>query len=220
MAERGWKRDGSTPALPVAGRESSTASSDLLDYASPRAVFADLMAAALQTLRASPSPLAVSYLIGLLDLQLRSPDPDPPRLADVLLTAISEDECGQTSRLRDVGDRALFVSGFFGESLHRCVVGLDYYTEVGRMAYDRLSTQFANSGDDRGWRELFRELADDFGAFVELLAEVAGRSRPHAPFDLLEVYARYVETGSRRDQSLLIRNGLIPLPADSLRRWQ
>ena len=87
-------------------------------------------------------------------------------------------------------------------------------------AYSCLSNQLCRSADDNGLRTLFEELADEFGSFVELLAEVGGRTRLEAPLDLLSVYDRYVETGSIGDRARLVRLGLVPPPAESLRRWQ
>lgn len=199
----------------------ASASPSELGCAATRVVFADLVAAGIRALGTSPSPLAVSYLIGLLDLQVRSPEVVAmPRLAEALLAGISDGECAQISRLRELGDRALFMSGFFGEGLRRNATDVDCYQDVGRTAYDRLSAQFARSGDDCGWRELFRELADEFGAFVELLAEVGGRTRRDAPVDLLRIHDRYLRTGSERDRRLLIRHGMVPHSVASAGRWQ
>lgn len=192
-----------------------------LELSSPRSVFADLLAGALRTLGTRPSPLAVSYLIGLLELQVRSPTAgEAPSLAEDLLGAIAEGGKTQILRLRELGDRALFISGFFGESLQRRVVDLEYYGDVGRTAYSRVSTEFGRSQDARGWHELFQELADEFGAFVDLLAEVGSQTRPLGTVNLLCVYDRYVETGCERERAKLIRAGLIPLPPEGLRGCQ
>lgn len=202
-----------------------------LDCTSPRAVFAELMAGALRTLGTRPSPPALSYLIGLLDLHVRAPDDarslerdrtptHTDGLTDGLLSVLAEGGPDQTSRLRELGDRALFVSGFFGESLRRSVAGLAHYREVGRTAYGRLSSQLACSSSDCARPELFQELADEWGAFVELLAEVAERTRPEAPVDLLGACDRYIETGSERDRARLLRRGVFLPPANTLRRRQ
>ena len=177
MAEHSRKMHRSGRAEPVP-ENGDPATRVQLETTSPRAVFGDLIAQALRALGSSPSPSAIGYLIDLLELQIRAPTvhaPDEvgtPTLAEALLTAISEGGCAQPSRLRDLGDRALFVSGFFGESLGSSEVGLEYYGDVGRTAYGRLSNQLCRSADNDGLRTLFEELADEFGSFVELLAEV------------------------------------------------
>lgn len=42
--------------------------------------------------------------------------------------------------LKDVGDTALFLCGFFSESLNRKIIDERYYHDVGKMAYDRLDS--------------------------------------------------------------------------------
>jgi len=42
--------------------------------------------------------------------------------------------------LKDVGDTALFLCGFFSESLNRKIIDERYYHEVGKMAYQRLDS--------------------------------------------------------------------------------
>jgi len=42
--------------------------------------------------------------------------------------------------LKDVGDTALFLCGFFSESLNRKIIDEKYYHEVGKMAYERLDS--------------------------------------------------------------------------------
>ncbi len=54
-------------------------------------------------------------------------------------------ECGHMSKasqrreFRDIGDTALLLCGFFSESFNRKIVDLNYYHEVGKVAYSRLN---------------------------------------------------------------------------------
>jgi hypothetical protein len=54
-------------------------------------------------------------------------------------------ECGHMSKvsqkreLRDIGDTALLLCGFFSQSLNRKIVDLNYYHDIGKMAYRRLN---------------------------------------------------------------------------------
>ena len=200
-------------------------SASAIECSSCRELFLELIAGALDALHAKPSTLAVSYLVDLLDGQTRSPEPAASdcegtgTLAEAFLTAQSETGTMRAMRLRNVGDRALFVAGFFGESLETSVVGLDYYGEIGSAAYANLSASLVPRASD-GFRALFGELAADFSGFVEVLAEVGGKTRGDQPVDLLRLYQRYVRTGSRRDLAQLLRRGLRPPPAEMLRQWQ
>ncbi len=55
-------------------------------------------------------------------------------LATILLEAMQKDRQGRARELRRLGDTALYVSGFFGDSLARSVAGIDYYIEMGERA--------------------------------------------------------------------------------------
>ena len=41
--------------------------------------------------------------------------------------------------LKKLGDRSLYISGFFADSLQRKVVDVDYYAEMGGVAYGALA---------------------------------------------------------------------------------
>jgi hypothetical protein len=45
---------------------------------------------------------------------------------------------GQIRLLKDVGDTALMLCGYFNESLNKKIVDQKYYQDIGRMAYNRL----------------------------------------------------------------------------------
>jgi len=179
--------------------------------ASTRELFGELLSEATTELGSRPSPLAQGYLVDLLDTRVRarrpgaSPEPAACTLAESLVEALLADGAARRTRLRALGDRALFDAGFFGDHLRRKPVGVSYYADVGSTAYSRLSQGTGSA--------LFGELASGFLEFVELLAEVGERARGARSADLLRLYARYQETGSPRDRSRLIRRGLIlPTP--------
>ena len=73
--------------------------------------------------------------------------------------------------LKTMGDSALFVSGFFQDSLEGRLVDADYYRALGGSAYARLSREhdpLSGFGS-----EVYSELAARFGEFADLLAEIA-----------------------------------------------
>jgi hypothetical protein len=189
---------------------------------STRDLFRALVGEARDELGQRPSPLATGYLVDLLDARVRSSGPAadssgartmPATLAEGLVEALLVEGSSRWSRLRALGDRALFDAGFFGESLRRRAVGIDYYSDIGRTAYLRLSAAPDPGDPAQMGREappdLFHELAQHFADFVELLAEVAERARGRKQVDLLRLYERYRETGSWRDRDRLLRHGLI-----------
>jgi hypothetical protein len=189
-----------------------------LGVASARAVFAELLGGALDRLGVQPSPMAAAYLIELLDAQLRVPEsqllPDPVRPEAVPIDA-GVDAVTRVDCLRQLGDRALFVAGFFCDSLRRSWLGRDAYREIGCGAYTTLARALGSPARADLWPQLFEELADCFGEFTEVLAEVGDRACPPTASDLPAIYARYVATGSARERRRLLRLGcyLPPLAA-------
>ena len=191
----------------------------LIDHGTPRALFSELLAGALERTRVEPSPLAASYLVGLLAERVREApaapsDPAAPEtLAEGLLQARLAAGAARIGCLRRLGDRALFVAGFLGDSLERRPTGLAYYRDAGRLAYAELSSELRRARPDHGGHptapvpELFEELADRFPEFTEVLTEVGDRSRMAAAGGLEALYARFLRSGSERDRRRLVRRG-------------
>jgi hypothetical protein len=190
-----------------------------VDRGSPRDVFAELVTGAVRATRPPPTELAVQYLVELLSGRLRAARVagDEPTLGEELLKARLESGSARTRRLHALGDRALFVSGFFGDSLRRSLVDLGYYREIGRAAYADVASDLSLREAARAWQRLFQELADRFRDFVDVLAEVGERARPGGSVELLRLYERYLETGSSRDRRRLLALGL--MPPDRRRHW-
>jgi hypothetical protein len=188
----------------------------LIERTTPRAVFAELLASVLGESRVRPSPMAIAYLIELLDSRVRTPATasegaaEEATLAEDLLAAQLDAGSARLRRLRDLGDRALFIAGFFGDSLSRSVVDIDYYGDVGRAAYANLAESLACQVREATWTGLYVELAQRFDEFVDVLAEVGDRTRCGGSEDLLRLYERYLRTGSLRDRLRLLRRGQVP----------
>ncbi len=197
----------------------------LLD-ASVRGLFETLVAGALAATRTQASPPVVRYLVDLMGERVRVDLPQgeasgaEPTLAEALLEARQERGPASIPRLRALGDRALFVSGFFGESLSRSLVDIDYYGDVGRIAYGELAAILGRRLGDRSFSELYEELADRFLQLVDVLAEVSDRTCGGKAPDLLRIYERYLRTGSPRERQRLLRRGLAPPEPRRVRFWQ
>lgn len=183
-----------------------------LDTRPARAVFAELVAGALAACRLEPTPEARAYLGELLwdHLAADAPHgaPGEETLGETLLRARLERGPRRLGRMRVVGDRALFASGFFGDRYARCEVDLDYVRDVGRVAYADLARGLAAGA--RVWARLYEELAECFVDFADALAEIAEAGRCGPPVEVLRIYERFLRTGSRRDRRRLLRLGHLP----------
>jgi hypothetical protein len=194
-----------------------------LDRSAPRAVFAELLAGVLNRVSRQPSPMAIAYLLELLEERVFE-NPSglgaERTLAEALLNA--QRDCGaeRIRRMRGLGDHALFVSGFLADSLLGGAVDADYYQQIGCSAYADVVSGLRGQGEAGNWARLYRELEERFGDFAEILAEVGDRTRSERPRNLLGVYDRYLRSGSARDRDLLLRAGYMPPDRSGLRWWQ
>ncbi len=124
-------------------------------------------------------------------------------LALILLRALEKDRAQRIRELRRLGDTALYVSGFFGDSLARSVAGVDYYISMGERAYGALA-----EGGARGEGDVFAELSDRFEQFVDVFAEIAELSNLRSDRGLVRLYERYLTTRSVRVAELLRQRGV------------
>jgi hypothetical protein len=185
-----------------------------IDLAAPRALFAELLAGALDQTLPAPTPVAIAYLVDLLDARVRAASPGPcafetpQTLLAGRLAAPHGTSTARLLELRRLGDAALFVAGFFAESLGREPFGPVPTCEAGRRAYAALSAALARVARERTWTWLYEELADRFCDYADLLAEVGDRTRGGSP-PRAAAYSRFLATGSPRERRRLIALGVL-----------
>jgi len=75
-------------------------------------------------------------------------------------------------QLKDAGDSALYVAGYFHESLSRSQLDLDYYVQLGGTAYFKLSQLLQAPNTKTRLVIVFRELGAQFVRFVHVLQDV------------------------------------------------
>jgi hypothetical protein len=109
-------------------------------------------------------------------------------------------------RLKRIAETTLYVSGFFASSLNRKLINQSYYTQVGSMVYANLSSI---SGFDKQ-SELYLHLSDHFIDYVDVLTEVSHKANIQKNSDILELFGRYVDVGSKWAEKQLIQSG-VPL---------
>ncbi len=115
--------------------------------------------------------------------------------------------------LQRLGDVALFIAGFFADSLNHKAVDVDYYSRMGGTAYGVLAGLPARSLRDAALIAVFEELAEKFVDFVDVLNEVAQQARVFDQQDILRLYELWVRTGSRRAADKLRELGVQPAAA-------
>ena len=188
--------------------------SDLVRDETPMEFFREQLEKAMEHQKVSTSAFTEYYLVNLLsacvhgDLPPAEPGFDETPLAVLYVRAVQSSRAERTRLLRAMGDTALFVSGFFADSLSRGLVDLGYYKAMGGQAYARLSREDSALGVGS---TVFSELAGRFGEFADVLAEVSEQSHLSTNQSVVRLYERWVQTGSRRAAALLAERGIAPM---------
>ncbi|MCB0307828.1 MAG: hypothetical protein KDD48_00535 [Bdellovibrionales bacterium] len=111
---------------------------------------------------------------------------------------------------KQIGDRSLFVSGFFSDSFLRKVIDMDYYISMGGQAYRFASDLVEDQYKDKLFPEVFEELSDKFANLVDLMAEISEMSGlTKKDEDLMRLYERWMFTKSKRLYDKLKSHGIM-----------
>ena len=188
--------------------------SNLRDY------FRESIDAAIDRQGVRVDPHATHYVVNLLTIFSRSEElyedhgdsyglrPLALMLADAATAQTAEQ---RSFSLQRIGDVALFIAGFFADSLAHRLVDLDYYIHMGGTAYGSLSDEIRGTARGRAMGDVFRELARKFQLVVDVLNEVRDAARQSSDIDVLRTYEVWLKTGSRRAETLLRQYGIVPI---------
>ncbi len=135
-------------------------------------------------------------------------------LAELLLKASSSEVGVRIELLKRLGDSALYISGFFGDSLERKIVDIDYYIEMGGTAYSSLSNCVRE--DTMSW--VYREFSTRFVDYVDVLNYISQKSFVQSDQSILRLYDRYLRTGSDLARDALHDLGVMTMPLDQARK--
>lgn len=182
--------------------------------ASPREFFVDRIDDAFKRLKFEPLALSRKYLVDLLEhfmfaKNLFTEDSDGKlrreSLAEMYLKAQNSPTPLRVDLLKRLGDSSLYISGFFGDSLSRKIVDIDYYVDMGGVAYGSL----AQTTSDELSSRMFNEFSTRFPQFVDVLTFISQDTKIQSNADLLRLYNRYLATGSRLAEEQLMEKGLL-----------
>ena len=113
---------------------------------------------------------------------------------------------------RKLGDVALFISGFYAESLNRSLVGVDYFVSMGGNAYGSIADNAQRSAYYKTMGEVFADLSEHFVAYVDVLMEVRDNTELKQDSDILCLYENWLNTGSDYARQRLQENGILTFP--------
>ncbi|MES2856080.1 MAG: hypothetical protein V4692_09465 [Bdellovibrionota bacterium] len=192
-------------------------------FVSPRDYFDQIVTEAIERRRIKTYPLVKGYIVELLEFYVPAQnlfdETDSSgrltreTLAETFLRAQSAEDSVRTELLKKLGDRSLYISGFFGDSLQRKLVDIDYYADMGGMAYGAL----ASAAREDTAAKVFDEFARRFLEFVDLLTDISSRAKLQNEENILRLFEVYAKTGSEVARERLIEKGVITMPSDQVR---
>lgn len=175
--------------------------------------FLETVEAACKNQKVEASTAAQTYLAGVLADFVR-PDAlnetlDRP-LTLVLDDALQTPPPERFEKLKNLGDGTLYVAGFFGDHLEARGVNDGFVASIGGFAYRTAGNMLR--GGSVTLVDIYRELAERFRTFMEVLAEVADRTSfsPRTNAGALKLYEKWLRTGSDRLARELVLQGLTP----------
>jgi len=142
------------------------------------------------------------YIVQLLTHYSKKTFSDEP-LALIFKKALDSNKTKRKQCLRQIGDRALYFSGFFKDYFNRKTYGVDYYVSMGKLAYNNLSILSSAQ------KNTFQKLSLNFEFLVNILQEIS-LNENLTDFDLLKIYKDWIQTDSKRLETILKNHNFFP----------
>ena len=192
--------------------EDSASQLNALQHTSLPEYFRELVKQALEHQKVKAPEEIEYYLVNLLHAHIFMPDTmkatdsftEEP-LAILYLKAQQSNFENKLALLKQLGDSALFVSGYFPASLNRQLVDIKYYAQMGGSAYGDLAQIVS-----KNVATIFEDLAGHFLAYVDILSEVSESCQFTNDQNTLRHYETWLKTGSTHSLNRLTQKGIIP----------
>ena len=121
-------------------------------------------------------------------------------------------ESGPSERfriLKKLGDFALFISGYWSDSLQGKAVDVDYYIAMGSTAYGSVARTMRAQPRGDVFGPVFNDLSDKFPSYVDVLQEVSDQAPENASDrDIMRLYELWMKTRSKRCEAILRKMGM------------
>jgi hypothetical protein len=151
------------------------------------------------------------YLVGVLEKFLNSNNlfeaDSFETLAESYLKARTSDSITKNNLLKKLADKTLYICGYFGDSLNRKLVDVDYYVDMGGLAYKEL----AFSTREENLSAVYIDFSKRFVNYVDVLTHISEYSFIKSDNSVLRIYERYLKTGSKLAQEKLTEMGVVTI---------
>lgn len=193
-------------------------------FISPEQHFAELLKEACEYRKFKILPSAETYILNMLShyidsRNLFSPIVDesigkpPDTFAELYLTALNAEDPKNKTYMKVLADKALYLSGFFGDSLQKKSVDIDYYMGIGASAYSNLAAWTK----EEITANTYSTFSNKFIDFADLLSYISDKSALQSEQNILKLYERYISTGSKLAREKLVELGVVTLPKEQLK---
>jgi len=177
--------------------------------------FHEVVEDAIRARRVEATEGATRYLVSLLTdyakPDVRAGETLERPLAFLLDEAMHTLDLGERfERLRTVGDGVLYGCGFFGDHFEARGVDQSYLVGIGTTAYRNAGSLLRPGSEPQ--LDLFGELSEKFGTFVQVLAEVANSTVAMgvaSSQSVVKLYERWLKTRSDRLADALATHGFV-----------
>jgi hypothetical protein len=188
-------------------------------FISPKDFFKEAVRDAFSKRKIEAFPMAEDYLVNILEHYVIAEhlhdsettnelgQKKPATLAETLLIAAQSEHSTKVDMLKKLGDRTLYICGFFGDSFQRKVIDLDYCAEMGGTAYGIL----AHSTKEDTLSRVYTLYSRKFLLFVDALNYISEKSQMQSSSNVLRIYDRYLKTGSELAREKLTHLGIVPI---------
>ncbi len=138
---------------------------------------------------------------------------DEEPLAFMLKRAMESADDDRVRVMKHLGDVALYKSGFFADRIERQGLDLEYYINMGGMAYQNVSVLSSQRNAGGVFKALYADLSTHFADLVHVITEFFLRSQLASPAGIMKLYKRWERTGSNQAARLLTNAGVILTPS-------
>jgi hypothetical protein len=193
-------------------------------FISPEQHFSELLREACEYRKFKLMPSSETYILKLLNHYIDSRNLFPPFMsesaektpdtfAELYLTALNSDEPKNREYMKLCADKALYLSGFFGDSLQKKSVDIDYYMGIGASAYSNLALWTKEETTANVYSTISKKFID----FADLLSYISDKSALQSEQNILKLYERYMKTGSDLARDKLIELGVVTISKEQLK---
>lgn len=185
-------------------------------FLTPEQHFSEVVKEACKNRQVKTQPDVEIYLVQLLRHYVDSSNLHKHRdtFAELYLKAMNSENHEKKELMRVVADRSLYLTGFFADSLHRKIVDIDYYADIGAAAYSNLHAWTRETP----LAGVYQTFSKRFMEFVEVLNYISEKSTVQADQDVLRLYDRYLRTGSELAREKLNELGVVTVPKEQLKQ--